>query len=251
MHRPGNDRGRSLNAARLAALEERIGHRFESHARLIVALTHSSAVGATRPGRRASDYERQEFLGDRVLGLCVAQFLFETYPQADEGELSRRLNALVSGKTCARIADEIGLHEFIRAGTDMRQLTSKRMRSVRADVVESLIASIYLDAGLKAADRFVRRFWADRLEDDAGAERDAKTALQEWAHVKGFETPVYEVVERSGPDHDPTFRVEVRVEGTESAVGEGRSKRNAEQDAAGRMLAREEPETATGPDAGA
>ena len=236
-------RGKALNAERLAALEQRIGHRFESHARLIVALTHSSAVKAgARPDGRSSDYERQEFLGDRVLGLCVAQFLFETFPKADEGELSRRLNALVSGKTCARIADEIGLHEFIRAGADMRQLTSKRMRSVRADVVESLIASIYLDAGLQAADRFVRRFWADRLEDDAGAERDAKTALQEWAHVKGYDQPVYEVIERTGPDHDPTFTVEVRAEGTQSAVGEGRSKRAAEQDAAARMLAREEPD---------
>ena len=208
----GADRGGAINSTRLAALEERIGHRFGNHARLIVALTHSSAVRSARPDERASDYERQEFLGDRVLGLCVAQFLFETFPRADEGELSRRLNALVSGKTCARIADEIGLHEFIRAGADMRQLTSKRMRSVRADVVESLIASIYLDAGLPAADRFVRRFWADRLEDDAGAERDSKTALQEWAHVKGYEAPLYEVVERTGPDHDPTFRVEVRVD---------------------------------------
>ena len=243
MAHSGSKGGRTLNAARLAALEERIGHRFENHARLIVALTHSSAIKATRPDGRSSDYERQEFLGDRVLGLCVAQFLFETFPKADEGELSRRLNALVSGKTCARIADEIGLHEFIRASGDVRQLTSKRMRSVRADVVESLIASIYLDAGLGAADRFVRRFWADRLEDDAGAERDAKTALQEWAHVKGYEAPVYEIVDRTGPDHDPRFSVEVRVDGTESETGEGRSKRAAEQDAAARLLAREEPGT--------
>ena len=238
-------RPRALNAERLRELEERIGHTFDNPARLIVALTHSSATPA-RSGEKTPDYERQEFLGDRVLGLCVAHFLFETFPKADEGELSRRLNALVSGKTCARIADEIGLHEFIRAGTDMRQLTSKRMRSVRADVTESLLAAIYLDAGLAAADRFVRRFWAERLDDDAGAERDSKTALQEWAHMKGHGQPHYEVVERSGPDHDPTFRVEARVEGTESAVGEGRSKRAAEQDAAARLLAREEPEGTTG-----
>ena len=233
-------RGKALNTDRLAALEKRIGHRFENHARLIVALTHSSAVkGGGRNEGRASDYERQEFLGDRVLALCVAQFLFETFPKADEGELSRRLNALVSGTTCARIADEIGLHEFIRASADLRQLSSKRMRSVRADVVESLIASIYLDAGLEAADRFVRRFWAERLEDDAGAERDSKTALQEWAHVKGFEAPVYEEIDRSGPDHDPVFEIEVRVAGTASERGRGRTKRAAEQDAAGRMLERE------------
>ena len=225
----------TLNAARLERLEERIGHSFRSHARVIVALTHASAL----KGQGGADYERQEFLGDRVLGLCVARILFDAFPKEKEGDLSRRLNALVSGRTCAQIADEIGLHEFIQAGTDTRHLASKRMRSVRADVVEALIAAIYLDAGLEAAERFVRRFWKDRLHDDAGAERDAKTALQEWAHVKGFGTPVYEVVSRDGPDHDPTFVVRAVVEGTVHEDGHGRSKRSAEQAAAALILRRE------------
>ena len=225
----------ALNAARLERLEERIGHRFASHARLIVALTHASAL----KGAGGADYERLEFLGDRVLGLCVARILFEAFPREKEGDLSRRLNSLVSGQTCAQIADEIGLHEFIQAGTDTRHLASKRMRSVRADVVEALIAAIYLDAGLEATERFVRRFWNDRLHDDAGAERDAKTALQEWAHVKGFGTPIYEVRERDGPDHDPTFVVRAVVEGTGPQDGRGRSKRNAEQEAAALLLRRE------------
>ena len=227
----------ALNAARLERLEQRIGHTFRSHARVIVALTHASALKGARGG--GADYERQEFLGDRVLGLCVARILFDAFPKEKEGDLSRRLNALVSGRTCAQIADEIGLHEFIQAGTDTRHLASKRMRSVRADVVEALIAAIYLDAGLEAAERFVRRFWKDRLRDDAGAERDAKTALQEWAHVKGFGTPTYAVVSRDGPDHDPTFAVRAVIEGTVPEDGQGRSKRAAEQAAAAAILRRE------------
>ena len=228
--------GAKLNAARLRRLEERIGHTFASQARLILALTHASAVkGATG----TDDYERQEFLGDRVLGLCVAEFLFEAFPQEKEGDLSRRLNALVSGRTCAQIADEIGLHEFIQAGTDTRHIASKRMRSVRADVVEALIAAIFLDTGLDAARAFVRRFWKDRLHDDAGAERDAKTALQEWAHAQGHPTPTYEVVTRDGPDHEPVFVVRALVENVKSEDGKGRSKRAAEQAAATAILRRE------------
>ena len=227
---------KTLAQDRLKTLEDRIGHSFGSHDRLILALTHSSAVkGRAMP----DDYERQEFLGDRVLGLCVAQMLFDTFPDAKEGELSRRLNALVSGRTCSDIADEIGLHEFIRAGSDVKQITSKRMRSVRADVVESLIAAIYVDAGLDAAMRFVERFWNTRLHDDHGADRDAKTALQEWAHANGHATPTYEVLTQDGPDHDPTFKVRVVLDGEPSEEGSGRSKRAAEQEAAKAVLERE------------
>ena len=141
-----------VSAQKIAQLEERIGYTFKEHARLVRALTHASA---TKNSGEQSHYERLEFLGDRVLGLCVAELLFDAFPNAPEGELSVRLNALVSGKTCAEIADEIALHEFIQAGTDAKQLTSKRMRSVRADVTESLIAAIHLDGGLEAAKQFV------------------------------------------------------------------------------------------------
>lgn len=186
-----------------------------------------------------SHYERLEFLGDRVLGICIAEMLFEAFPKAREGELAVRLNTLVSGTTCAQIADEIGLHHFIKAGADVKQLTSKRMKSVRADVVESLIASIYLDEGLDAAKRFVEKFWRDRLHQADAANRDSKTALQEWAHSKNFETPIYKIAERTGPDHDPTFIVSVTVGGTKGAKGTGRSKRVAEQQAAETILLRE------------
>ncbi len=221
---------------KIEALEERIGHKFSTHERLIRALTHSSAT----PGdHEISHYERLEFLGDRVLGLCVAQLLFETFPNAREGELSVRLNALVSGDTCAEISDELQLHEFIFAGADRKLLTSKRMKSVRADVVESLIAAIYLDAGLAAANAFITRFWKDRVHQSGAATRDPKTALQEWAHVQNGNTPNYSVVSREGPDHDPVFTVEVTISGIESATGNGRSKRIAEQAAARKILLRE------------
>ena len=220
----------------LSELESRIGHTFKSHEKLTRALTHASA--SKRVGE-ISHYERLEFLGDRVLGLCIADMLFDAFPKAREGELAVRLNALVSGTACAAIADEIGLHDFIKAGADVKKLTGKRMKSVRADVVESLIAAIYLDAGLDAARTFVERFWRDRLHMADAANRDSKTALQEWAHSKNFQTPIYEIAERDGPDHDPTFLVTVTVGGTKGARGKGRSKRAAEQKAAETILLRE------------
>lgn len=225
-----------VSAQKIAELEDRIGHKFTSHERLVRALTHSSA---TKKAGDISHYERLEFLGDRVLGICVAEMLFSTFPQAREGELSVRLNALVSGNTCAEIADEIGLHDFIHAGSDVKHIASKRMRSVRADVVESLIAAIYLDGGLDAAKKFVSRYWDSRVHEVGAGIRDSKTALQEWAHVHTGSTPSYRIAKRSGPDHDPTFIVEVEVNGAEGAQGKGRSKRAAEQAAAQSILLRE------------
>ena len=218
-----------ISNAKLTDLEKRIGYAFSGHKQLIMALTHASA---TRRVEDLSHYERLEFVGDRVLGLCVSEMLFETFPKAREGELSARLNALVSGNTCADVADEIGLHDFIAAGSDVKQLRGKRMKSVRADVVESLIAAIYLDGGLEAARAFVDRYWRERLHHAEAKNRDSKTALQEWAHAHGHQTPVYEVKEQSGPDHAPVFTVEVVVTGTDGAIGKGNSKRSAEQDAA-------------------
>ncbi len=231
-----NERSTETPRATFAELEECIGYQFSSHQRLAKALTHASATN--RPNDRF-DYERQEFLGDRILGLCIAERLFVEFPEATEGELSVRLNTLVSGDTCAEVADEIGLHRFIRSGTDLKYLTSKRMKGVRADVVESLIASIYLDGGLDPAKEFVLKFWQKRLHMKGAARRDAKTALQEWAHVKGFGMPDYEVISRDGPDHEPIFNIRVVLNGCEGAEGSGRSKRIAEQQAATRVLVRD------------
>ncbi len=217
-----------------ARLAELIGHRFKDSKRLERALTHSSA----RSGGKGN-YERLEFLGDRVLGLVVAELLFSMFPTAKEGDLSVRLNQLVSAETCAAVADELELHRFIRTGSDIKNLTGKRMASVRADVMESLIAALYLDAGLEAARAFVLKNWEKRAHASATSRRDAKTELQEWAHSRTGEAPTYAIVDRTGPDHDPLFKVRAQVAGLEPAVGSGRSRRAAEQDAATRVLERE------------
>ncbi|OCW57704.1 ribonuclease III [Hoeflea olei] len=227
-------RAQKKSAEVFARVEERIGHRFADHDRLERALTHASLRSPAR-----GNYERLEFLGDRVLGLCVAELLFSQYREASEGELSVRLNQLVSAQTCAQVADEIGLHEFIRTGSEIKKLTGSRMVNVRADVVESLIAAIYLDAGLEAARNFIHAHWKARSLADDGARRDAKTELQEWAHARFGVTPSYRVTSRTGPDHDPVFRVSVEVDGTAPASGESRSKRAAEQAAATALLERE------------
>jgi ribonuclease-3 len=225
---------KSLNDENRALLEGLIGYSFVSKDRLDRAITHSSA----RPGK-GSNYERLEFLGDRVLGLCIADMLFQTYRQAAEGELSVRLNQLVSAETCARVSDDLGLHRFIRTGADVKRLTGKAMMNVRADVVESLIAAIYLDGGLEAARGFILRNWEGRAARADGARRDAKTELQEWAHARFATTPVYRVDERSGPDHDPRFTVTVEIPGVAPETGIERSKRAAEQVAATKILERE------------
>lgn len=174
-----------------------------------------------------------------MLGLCVAELLFEHFREASEGELSVRLNQLVSAQTCGEVADELGLHEFIRTGADVKQVADKRMLNVRADVVESIIAAIYLDAGLEAARAFIHKHWKARAFAEDAARRDAKTELQEWAHARYGVTPVYRVTDRSGPDHEPVFKVVVEIDGARPASGVSRSKRAAEQAAATALLERE------------
>ena len=237
---------RERGRRRFGDLEQRLGYQFSDYANLERALTHASVR------KRADDdfhYERLEFLGDRVLGLTIADLLHRSFPEAAEGELSLRLNALVKGKTLAAIADELRLHEFIRTGGDLKEITGKRMQSVRADVLEALIASIYLDGGLEAAAAFINRFWQSRLNEDSAARRDSKTELQEWAHAQRLGTPKYRETKRTGPDHDPVFTVAVKVQVLPEITGNGRSKRAAEQAAAAAILVRvgvweaEEPST--------
>jgi ribonuclease-3 len=227
-------KSRSLSAEDRAKLEAVIGYQFVEKERLDRALTHSSARNA-----KGSNYQRLEFLGDRVLGLCVAELLFQTFREANEGELSVRLNQLVSAESCAKVGDDLELHQFIRTGSDVKKITGKAMMNVRADVVESLIAAIYLDGGLDAARGFILRHWKDRAARADGARRDAKTELQEWAHAKFGAAPTYRTDERSGPDHDPRFTVTVEVAGVAPETGIDRSKRGAEQVAATKLLERE------------
>jgi ribonuclease-3 len=215
-------------------VRERTGHAFVDIERLERALTHSSA-------RRhaGSDYERLEFLGDRVLGLVVAEMLFKAFPRAPEGELAVRLNALVSGATCADVAEEIGLSDLIRADSGLKTLSGTAGRSTRADAMEALLAAIYLDGGLEAARPLIERHWGPRSRQAQGAQRDPKTEMQEWAHQSVAAAPVYVIAGREGPDHEPVFTVTVTVGALEPTIGRGRSKREAEQAGAAAMLQRE------------
>ena len=223
-----------ISEATVERLSEATGHRFKNRERLLRAITHASAG----PGP-SEHYERLEFVGDRVLGLLIAQMLFERFPNAPEGELSVRLNGLVNAEALAAIADEMKLHEVIVTGSDVKRLTGKRMLNVRADVIEALIAAIYLEGGLEAARGFIDRYWSKRANEVNSARRDAKTELQEWAHTQGAATPEYRIVRREGPDHDPTFTVAVAIDGETRTRGRGRSKRLAEQEAAEAVLREE------------
>jgi ribonuclease III len=220
--------------SRYEALAAITGHAFSNRSLAKDALTHASARGASR-----IDYQRLEFLGDRVLGLVVAEMLYAAFPDAPEGELSLRLNALVNAEALAGIADETGLGELIRAAADVRALSPRKRVNVRADVVEALIAALYLDGGMEAARNFIRRWWEPRAKAAGAARRDPKTELQEWAHQVSGAVPIYETRGREGPDHDPVFTVVVHVQGRQPAEATGRSKREAEQNAAAAILLRE------------
>jgi ribonuclease III len=228
-------KGRLNGKALAAALESTAGLVFSDPERLRRALTHGSA----RAKDAGIDYERMEFLGDRVLGLVVAEFLFKTFPAATEGELSLRLNAMVNAETLAAISEEIGLPELISAGGELKTVSGRSRVNLRADALESLIAAIYLEGGVEAARSFISRHWFARPIALGAARRDPKTELQEWAHIVGGGVPAYLIESREGPDHDPVFTVSVRIGGYEPARGVGRTKRQAEQAAATAVLMRE------------
>ncbi|EJF90632.1 ribonuclease III [Bartonella tamiae] len=215
-------------------LEKSTGHHFKNILRLERALTHASLQDASK-----GNYERLEFLGDRVLGLLVSEALCEIFSDASEGELSIRLNGLVNAETCAEIAMEIDLPEMIYVGAEMKNLDDRRLANIHADVVEALIAVIYLDGGLDAVRPFIHRYWDDRARQSHAGRQDAKTELQEWAHTQNSAHPNYRIVKRRGPDHDPIFEIEVRISGFAPEIGKGRSKRLAERAAAEKLLIRE------------
>ena len=211
-----------------------LGHQFRDPSLLEEALTHSSVE---RPrGQARNDYERLEFLGDRVLGLVIADRLLRLYPESDAGALARRFNTLVRQESLAEVAEQIGLGAHIRLSKSEHGAGGRQKPAILADVCEAVIGAMFVDGGLKPAAEFVRRHWDPMAEKLAGAPRDAKTALQEWAHARGLEPPAYEVVERAGPDHDTVFTVEVHLKDRKPARGKGRSKRVAEQAAAEVML---------------
>jgi len=217
-------------------LESTIGYRFNDPALLDRALTHISAL---KGQGRVGSYQRLEFLGDHVLGLAISEMLFAAFPKADEGELSRRLADLVRRETCADVARAIDLGTALRLGASEVRAGGRAKAAILADVCESLIGAVFLDGGYQAAKAFVDRFWAERMRKPARPLRDPKTVLQEWAQGRGLPTPAYREVERTGPHHDPVFRVAVTLPNRDPAEGKGRSKRAAEQAAAAALLARE------------
>lgn len=230
-------RAKSKRSEAASALESTIGYAFADGPLLEQALTHISALKGAQG--RSGSYQRLEFLGDHVLGLAISDMLFKAFPRANEGELSRRLADLVRRESCADVARAIDLGASLRLGASEANAGGRARIAILADVCESLIGAIFLDGGYQAASAFVERFWADRMRTPARPLRDPKTVLQEWAQAHGLPTPSYREVERTGPHHDPVFRVAVILPNREPAEGKGRSKRAAEQAAAALMLSRE------------
>jgi len=215
--------------ADLAAwIEASTGHRPVDLALFERALTHSS--------RSDENYERLEFLGDRVLGLTIAEWLYELFPAEAEGQLSRRLNVLVSRSTCAEVARDLDLAAHMRLGKQARDDGAFESDNVLGDMVESLLGALWLEAGFETASRFVRRAWGERVNREGRAPLHPKSALQEWAAANDRKAPAYEVTGRSGPQHAPTFVVKVSIRGVGEAEAEGLTKQEAETAAAQALL---------------
>lgn len=217
----------------LDALEARIGYRFARRGRLATALVHRSAGG---PRRR--DNERLEFLGDRVLGLAVADLLYRRFEGEPEGGLSKRHAALVRRETLAEIAREWRLGPLLQLSPGERAAGGAANPATLGDAVEAIIGAVYEDGGYCPARDLVERFWAPRLEGLTHAPRDAKTTLQEWSQAQGLGLPIYHEVSREGPSHAPRFVVELSLPPHPPVRAEAGSKRHAEQAAAAAMLAR-------------
>lgn len=222
-------------AADLKAFEARIGHTFRQPDLLLRAVTHASISSTTRP-----DNQRLEFLGDRVLGLVMAEALLGADMAASEGQLAPRFNALVRKEACAEVAREVGLGDVLKLGRSEMLSGGRRKEALLGDAMEAVIAAVYQDGGFDAARALILRLWGARIgavEQDA---RDPKTSLQEWAQARAMPPPVYTEQGRIGPDHQPIFTVEVRLESGEAELARAGSKRVAEQAAARALLARME-----------
>jgi ribonuclease-3 len=209
-------------------LAEKLGHRPDDLALFELALTHAS--------KSDENYERLEFLGDRVLGLATAAWLYELFPHEPEGKMSRRLNVLVSRAVCADVARDIGIPEQMRLGKQAREDGAHDSDNVLGDAVEALIGAVFLDAGFEPAEAVVQRLWASRVGELERAPKHPKSALQEWAAANNRRPPAYELVGRSGPHHAPKFVVSVSIRDVGEAQAEGTTKQEAETAAAEALL---------------
>lgn len=223
------------SSSEIKAFSQRIGHVFGDPSLLKEALTHASFASPSQ-----SNNERLEFLGDRVLGLVMAEALLAADTDAAEGVLAPRYNALVRKETCADVAREIELGKVLRLGRSEMLSGGRRKEALLADALEAVIAAVYLDSGFRDAHDLVLRLWGDRISQVKADARDPKTALQEWAQARGQTPPNYRLVKRSGPDHAPQFQIEVKLTSGESATAQAGSKRQAEQAAARELLDRME-----------
>jgi ribonuclease-3 len=222
--------------AALAELSARLGHDFADLALLELALTHSSARANAKPNQ---DNERLEFLGDRVLGLAVAELLADRFPDSSEGELARWFNHLVRAETCAEVAQAWELGRFILMSGGEAGSGGRGKKTILANSCEAVLGAVFADGGYAVAREIVRRYWEPHLEELDLAAPDAKSVLQEWAQGRRLPLPLYLEVAREGPDHAPRFTAEVQIEGVEPIRGQGANKRAAEQAAALAMLLRE------------
>lgn len=224
-------------SAELRAFQGRLGHEFARPELLSQAVTHASMSSANR-----DDNQRLEFLGDRVLGLVMAEALLAKDTGATEGQLAPRFNALVRKETCADVAREIDLGAVLRLGRSEMLSGGRRKQALLGDAIEAVIASVYMDAGFEVAKQLILRLWGARLDEVDEDARDAKTALQEWAQARKLQPPTYVEIGRTGPDHAPEFTIEARLGNGEAAKAVAGSKRQAEQAAAQALLTRLEGE---------
>jgi ribonuclease III len=212
-------------------LYEILGYKFKNTDLLREALTHPSLEGN-------SNYQRLEFVGDRVLGLAIAAWMYEIHPNVDEGGLASRHTNLVRREACVKVATDLNLGKFLHMAKSSEDTGGRNRDTILSDACESIIGAIYLDANYTVADDFIRKNWKDLAYNVKVAQRDAKTKLQENVQSKGKTIPIYTVIDRTGPDHEPIFTISVRVADEGEEIAKGRSKREAEQQAATQMLAR-------------
>ena len=214
----------------MKSLEEKLGYTFRDPSLLENALTHSSRANESR-GTLSSN-ERLEFLGDSVLGMVVADYLYRNCPTLPEGDLTRLRAGLVCEGNLVVVAKELDLGSYLKLGKGEELGGGRHRPSIQADAVESVLAAVYLDGGISAARRLIQHFILDHISRVHDASKDHKTALQELVQRKTGQDLSYELVGESGPDHAKTFRMEVLLNGEAIGTGEGRSKKEAEQNAA-------------------
>lgn len=211
------------------SLEDILNYQFEDRHLLERALTHSST-------NDDYNYQRLEFLGDRVLGLVMAEALFREFKGENEGGLAKRHTALVQGQTCTLIGQTHNIGDYIILSTSERESGGHLNKNIIGDVVESILGAVYIDGGFEAVKKVVLKLWGDNIKTLETAPQDPKTELQEWAQARNLGLPQYEVVEKSGPDHAPVFIMSVSIEGVDTIQAKGSSRRRAEKTAARNML---------------